>query len=91
MFLAATGWADARQRRLGEAQKNGWVYRHAFPDIAEVMLRVLTDEGARLIAAYEAGHLQPPAGVAPADYWWSLAEAHSQVFTHRITIPGRPL
>ena len=65
-------------------------YRHAFPDVAEVMLRVLTDEGARLVAACEAGHLQPPAGVAAADYWWSLAEARSQVFTRRITIAGRP-
>jgi hypothetical protein len=55
------------------------------------MLRVLTDEGARLVAAYEADHLQPPAGVAPADYWWILAEAHSEAFTRRILIPSRPL
>jgi hypothetical protein len=66
-------------------------YRHAPPEVADVMIRVLTDEGARLIAAYEAGRLQPPAGVAPADYWWTLAEAHSQVFARRIVIPGRAL
>ena len=64
-------------------------YRQSFPDLAEVMLRVLTDEGARLIAAYETGRLQPPAGVTPADYWWTLAEAHSEVFTRQIVLPSR--
>ena len=66
-------------------------YRHAFPEVAEVMVRILTDEGARLVAAFEAGRIQPPAGVAPADHWWNLAEAHSLVFTRRIVLPGRPL
>ena len=35
-------------------------YRHAFPDVVEAMIRVLDEEGARLLAAYEAGRLQPP-------------------------------
>jgi len=65
-------------------------YRHAFPEVAEVLLRVLTDEGARAIAAYEAGRLAPPAGVAPGDYWWTLAEANSEVFTRTIIIRARP-
>lgn len=63
-------------------------YRHVFPEVADVMVRVLTDEGARLTAAYESGSLQPPAGVSADDYWWTLAEAHSLVFTRRITIPS---
>ena len=66
-------------------------YGHAFPEVAEVALRVLDEEGARLLAAYEAGRIQPPAGVTPADYWWALCEAHSQVFTRRIAIGCRPL
>jgi type II secretory pathway pseudopilin PulG len=66
-------------------------YRHAWPKVADVMLRVLTDEGARLIAAYEAGRLAPPPGVAPGDYWWTLAETHSEVFARRIVIPSRAL
>jgi type II secretory pathway pseudopilin PulG len=66
-------------------------YSHVFPDVAEVMIRVLDDEGARLVEAYEAGRLQAPAGVSAADYWWILATAHSQVVTRRIAIAGRPL
>ena len=33
-------------------------YRHAFPEVVEVMIRVLTDEGARRISAFENGRLQ---------------------------------
>ncbi len=66
-------------------------YRHAFPEVADLMIRVLDDEGARLLAAYEAGRLQPPTGMSAADYWWLLAETHSMVFTRRIEIPVRPL
>ena len=68
----------------------GDYYRHAFPNTADLMVRVLTEEGAQLIAAYESGRLRPPAGVAAADYWWTLAEAHSEVFTARIAVPSRP-
>jgi hypothetical protein len=52
---------------------------------------MLDEEGARLLSAYEAGRIQPPAGVTPADYWWVLAEAHSQVFTRCIAISCRTL
>jgi prepilin-type N-terminal cleavage/methylation domain-containing protein len=76
--------------------RSGWVepqdaYRHAFPDVAEIMVRIMDAEGARLISAYEAGRLLPPVGMAPGDYWWDLAEAHSQVFTRRIEIRAKPL
>ena len=76
-------------RSVGPATND--YYRHAFPEVVEVMVRVLTDEGARRIAAFEAGRLQPPSGVAPGDYWWNLAEAHSLIFTRRVPIPSRPL
>lgn len=66
-------------------------YAHAFPDVAEVALRVLDDEGARLLAAYEAGRLHPPSGISAGDYWWMIAVAHSQVLTRRIAIPSHPL
>lgn len=66
-------------------------YRNAFPEVADIMLRVLDDEGARLLAAYEAGRLRQPSGVSAADYWWGLATAHSQVFIRRVIIESRPL
>lgn len=60
----------------------------AFPDVIDVMVRVLTDDGANLIAGYEAA---PQRFVARADrsaqqYWWDLALANSQVFTRRIIV-----
>jgi hypothetical protein len=66
-------------------------YCHAFPEVADIMIRVLDDEGARLLAAYEAGRLRAPTGITAADYWWTLVESHSTVFTRRIEIPARPL
>ena len=69
---------------------------NAFPDVVDVMVRILTDEGARLIAAYEANPPSPaatalPTGVNPQQYWWQLALANSQVFTRRIVIHAQPL
>jgi type II secretory pathway component PulJ len=66
-------------------------YRNAFPEVADIMLRVLDDEGARLLSAYEAGRLRPSSGISAPDYWWALATAHSQVFTRRVIIESRPL
>ncbi len=68
----------------------------AFPDVVDVMVRILDDEGARLIAGYEAA---PPSITLPvttppttaAQYWWQIALAHSQVFTRRIVIIAQPL
>ncbi len=61
------------------------------PEVADVMIRVLTDEGAALIAAYEAGRVAPPPGRTNAQYWWDLALAHSRVFTRRIVLRVQPL
>jgi hypothetical protein len=57
------------------------------------MVRILTDEGGRLIADLEAGKLgtTPPNGVTAAAWWWQLALAHSQVFTRRIVLVAEPL
>ena len=64
-----------------------------FPDVIEVMVRILTDEGARQIAAFEASpqRLARPSGVpTDAQYWWQLALANSQVYTRRIVVSARP-
>lgn len=63
-----------------------------FPEMAEVMVRILTDEGARLLAAFEANpqRVARPGNVASdAQYWWQLVLANSQVYTRRIVLPGR--
>jgi prepilin-type N-terminal cleavage/methylation domain-containing protein len=62
-----------------------------FPEEAEIMIRVLTDEGAAQIAAFETGRLTLPAGRSAAQYWWDIAVAKSQVFTRRIVLRAQPL
>lgn len=70
-------------------------YTNCFPEVVDVMVRVLTDEGARLLAAYEAApqRLTLPAGTGRTaqQYWWDLALANSQVFTRRIVLTPNPL
>jgi len=59
-----------------------------FPEVVDVLVRILSDEGGRLIADLEAGRLgtAPPNGLTAPAWWWQLALAHSQVFTRRIVI-----
>lgn len=57
---------------------------YGFPVEAEIMVRVLTPEGVRLIQAIEEGNLTGQA-------WWDVVEQHSQVFTRRVEIKSRPL
>ncbi|MBW8781619.1 MAG: hypothetical protein JF599_07005 [Verrucomicrobia bacterium] len=51
---------------------------NAYPVAIEVMVRILTDEGARQIAALEAGNITGD--------WWQIANANSQVYTRRIEV-----
>jgi hypothetical protein len=57
------------------------------------MVRVLTDEGARLISTFEQPNspLTLPAGMNAQTYWWQLATANSEVFTRRIVLNAKPL
>jgi len=54
------------------------------PIAADVMIRVLTPEGARLLAAFEDGLLT-------TGNWWDIAETNSRVFTRRVQIQSSPL
>lgn len=65
-----------------QASPTGDRLRHGFPAVADVMLRVLTDEGARQIAALEAGQVTGD--------WWAIATANSRVFTRRILLEVNP-
>jgi hypothetical protein len=47
-----------------------------FPTVIDVFLRVLDEDGARQLAALEAGRISGD--------WWTIANAHSRVFVRRI-------
>ncbi len=66
-----------------------------FPEVVDVMLRVLTDEGARLIANLEKSPPQPatfaPKYASAAAQWWAVALANSRVYTRRVVLVAQPL
>jgi len=62
-----------------------------FPEVADVMVRILTDEGARILDAMEkpAGAITRPAGyTSDAEWWWAVVEANSRVYTRRVELKG---
>ena len=73
-----------------------WGTAQPFPDVVDVMIRILTDEGAALIAEME--RVQTPALTIPAKYnnnaqewWWGVAQENSRVYTRRIVLNAKPL
>lgn len=61
----------------------------SMPDIADVMIRVLSEEGAQMIENIETGRVIRPAQFASdAEWWWSVAKAHSRVFIRRVALSG---
>lgn len=61
-----------------------------FPAAADVMIRMLTSEGAAMVEALEngGGGLVQPVGLTASQWWWSIVEAHSRVFVRRVEIAG---
>jgi len=59
---------------------------HAFPEVVDVMVRVLTTQGASAISSFEDGLISAPDGVSDEEYWWQLAEENSQVYIRRVRI-----
>ena len=58
------------------------------PVVADVMIRVLTLEGAKEISLLESGGpvLARPESLSDAEWWWSVANAHSRVYLRRIQL-----
>lgn len=56
---------------------------YGFPTVVELFIRVLTEEGARQIAALETGQLT-------GRTWWEIARAHSVVGTRRVALEAAP-
>jgi prepilin-type N-terminal cleavage/methylation domain-containing protein len=59
------------------------------PEVAEVMVRVLTQEGVRQLRAFEQGFARNNTTLTDADYWWQLASQNSEVFVRRVAIKSR--
>ncbi|HLP08767.1 MAG TPA: prepilin-type N-terminal cleavage/methylation domain-containing protein [Opitutaceae bacterium] len=78
--FAATTDAEARPPNPDVA---AGAMSYGFPTEAELLVRVLTEEGARQIEALEAGRL---AGRG----WWEIALAHSVVLTRSMALEATP-
>ena len=59
---------------------------YAFPEVVDVMVRILTTEGASAISAYEEGLISAPDGFSQDAYWWDIAERNSEVYVRRIRV-----
>lgn len=72
------------------APGNSSSFDSRFPEVVDVMIRILTGEGAAQLEAIEAGRIRdrPPGYAGDADWWWGVVEANSKVFTRRIEIRG---
>lgn len=57
---------------------------YAFPTSAEIVVRILTPEGVRLMQAFADGNLS-------GTTWWEIVDKNSQVYTRRVAIKSRPL
>lgn len=98
---ASGGLANSANTRLLAALPPGtpaseWGNRHPFPEVVDVMVRILTDKGAELIANLE--RVQTPTLPVPQKYqnnvqqwWWGVAEENSRVYTRRIVLNSQPL
>jgi len=61
-----------------------------FPDVVEVMLRVMTERGAVQLEQMELGRIvRPPEYASDEAWWWAVVLAESRVYSTRITL-NRP-
>ncbi len=58
---------------------------YGFPEVAEIFVRILTDDGVKQLDLLEKGTISLPAG----ERWWSFVEKNSQVFTRRVDIKSQ--
>lgn len=97
--LLATNVVDFGIRLYGGPRINGSLgllfpvnsnsYRidqNALPEAADICVRVLSEEGATLVAAMERGLVAQPANVTFDEWWWKTVERHSTIFARRVKI-----
>lgn len=61
------------------------------PNSADVMVRILSDQGATLVSNIENGLVQRPPEFTTHDaWWWSVVEANSQVYVRHVSLMNQP-
>jgi type II secretory pathway pseudopilin PulG len=62
-----------------------------FPDVIDVMIKVISNEGAKILERYENGDMQKkkPEEFSNEEYWWELAEQYCETYIRRIKIYGQ--
>lgn len=79
--------SDISHHAVGSSMANA----SRFPEVVDVLVRILSGEGVGLVEAMERGQVIRPTHYAnDAEWWWSVMEAHSSVFIRRIEIKGAP-
>ena len=83
---------DSDRLHLARAPAGAAAPGDAFPEVAELVVRVLTEEGAREIATLETHPerlgTRPSRFADDAAWWWDVAEAHSRLCVRRIALPA---
>jgi prepilin-type N-terminal cleavage/methylation domain-containing protein len=84
---AAAG--DTSHRAVG----NSTTFDSRYPEVADVMIRIMTEEGMMLLQALETNRVaaRPPEYATDAEWWWGVVAANSRTFTRRIEIKGGAL
>lgn len=59
---------------------------NAFPDVIDVMVRIITSEGANSLSALEDGLIPIPTDMNKDEFWWDIVEKNSEVYVRRIKI-----
>jgi prepilin-type N-terminal cleavage/methylation domain-containing protein len=87
IFPEATGLTE----HLGRSSASDAAAGTRYPEAVDVMVRVLSDDGARLLAAMESRQIdsRPREYESDAAWWWGIVEAHSRVFSQRVEILAR--
>jgi prepilin-type N-terminal cleavage/methylation domain-containing protein len=65
-----------------------------FPNMADVMVRILTERGAALLSEMENGNgrlTRPAVYASDAEWSWAVVEANSRIYTRRVEVKGGAL
>lgn len=76
---------DVSHHAIGQSSAN----EYRFPEVADIMVRILSEEGAGIVEEIERGQVARPAEYADdAAWWWGEVQKHSAVFVRRVEIKG---